>query len=75
MGGLPRVTGDAVLRALRRDGWEVSRTRGSHFMLHHPNRTGRPVVPVHAGAIIAPGTLKAILRDAGMTVERFRDLL
>jgi predicted RNA binding protein YcfA (HicA-like mRNA interferase family) len=64
-----------VLRALERDGWQIARSRGSHFILEHPDRPGRPVVPVHAGSIIAPGTLKAILGDAGMSVERLRELL
>ena len=74
-GRLPRITGSDLMAALKRDGWRVARIRGSHFMLEHPTRAGRPVVPVHSGQILAPGLLKDILSDAGMDVDRLRDLL
>ena len=32
-------------------------------------------VPVHKGKIVPPGTLRAILRDAEISVEEFRKLL
>ncbi|MEA2663562.1 MAG: hypothetical protein QOI11_506, partial [Candidatus Eremiobacteraeota bacterium] len=44
----PVVTGSAVLRALKRVGFVVSRVSGSHHFLAHPD--GRKTsVPVHAG--------------------------
>lgn len=71
---LPRVKGKDLVRALRRVGFEVSRTRGSHVYLKHPD--GRAtVVPLHAGETLGPGLLTAILRDVEMSAEQLRELL
>jgi len=35
----------------------------------------RVTVPVHEGKIVPPGTLRAILRDADISIEEFRGLL
>jgi predicted RNA binding protein YcfA (HicA-like mRNA interferase family) len=72
---MPRVTGADLLRALRRDGWYVARVRGSHHLLNHPSRPGRPNIPVHAGAILDPAILKRILTEVGLTADELRDLL
>lgn len=67
---LPRLTGKAVVAALRKDGFAVIRTRGSHCFLRHAD--GRTtVVPLHAGETIGPGLLSKILRDCDMTGEQF----
>jgi predicted RNA binding protein YcfA (HicA-like mRNA interferase family) len=34
-----------------------------------------PTVPVHAGRDMAPGTLRNILRDTGLTVDELLQLL
>ena len=63
---LPRLPGREVIAALRRAGFEVVRTRGSHHFLRHAD--GRStVVPVHAGETIGPGLLAKILRDCEMS--------
>jgi len=72
---LPRITARELLRALHRAGWYDSRQVGSHLTLRHPDRPGKIVVPVHAGAILKPGLLQGILDDAGMTVDELRDIL
>ena len=74
-GQLPSVTARDVLRALARDGWVEQWTSGSHVILAHPPRVGRPVVPKHAGVTIKDGTLHRILIDAGLTREQFRALI
>jgi predicted RNA binding protein YcfA (HicA-like mRNA interferase family) len=71
----PRLTADELLRALRRDGWEILRQRGSHTILTHSTKPGHPVVAVHAGLIISPKTLAGILADAGLTSDELRELL
>jgi predicted RNA binding protein YcfA (HicA-like mRNA interferase family) len=73
-GKLPAPTGEAVVRALERAGFRVSRVRGSHHVMRHPNGRGT-VVPVHAGETIGPGLLGKILRDCGLDREAFRELL
>ncbi len=72
---LPRVTGREVVRALERAGFVFDRQRGAHVILVHPQRRHRVSVPVHAGQIVKPGTLKGILDDAGLSVEEFIQLL
>lgn len=71
---LPRVKGREVVRALERAGFSVERTRGSHVFLKHSD--GRATaVPVHSGETLGPGLLRAILRDAELTVEQLIELL
>jgi predicted RNA binding protein YcfA (HicA-like mRNA interferase family) len=71
---LPRVSGREVVAALSKVGYEKDRQRGSHIVMRqidHPHR--RITVPDHRE--IATGTLRAIIRQAGLTVEEFSRLL
>ncbi len=72
---LPRITGDEVVRALKRAGFVVDRQRGSHVILVHAQSRRRVSVPVHAGKTVKVGTLSGILDDAGLLVEEFIQLL
>jgi len=75
-GGLPVVSGSRVVRGLTKAGFVLDRIVGSHHVLTSPANPMRTVtVPVHAGRDLKPGTLRAIIRQAGFTVEEFRDLL
>ncbi len=74
MSTLPRVSGREVVRALQEVGYERDRQRGSHIVLRQmvpPHR--RITVPDHKE--VARGTLRAIIRQAGLTVDEFRALL
>jgi predicted RNA binding protein YcfA (HicA-like mRNA interferase family) len=72
---LPVLTADEVVRALERAGFSVHRIKGSHHHLRNPARPrARPVVPIHRGDLPA-GTLRAIIRQAELSVEEFLDLL
>lgn len=75
MGRLPSLTALKVIRALKRAGFVEDRQRGSHLMLIHPATNARTVVPVHAGRTIKEPLLRAILRDAQLTVDEFIHLL
>jgi predicted RNA binding protein YcfA (HicA-like mRNA interferase family) len=71
---LPRVSGREVVRAFARIGYEVDRQRGSHIVLRHrdpPHR--RLVVPDHRE--IAKGTLRKLIREAGLTIDEFSELV
>jgi predicted RNA binding protein YcfA (HicA-like mRNA interferase family) len=71
---LPRVSGREVVKALMKLGYEQDRQRGSHIILRQaaaPHR--RLVVPDHNE--VAKGTLRAIIRQAGLTVDEFKALL
>ena len=74
MSYLPRVSGREVVKALGKIGYEVDRQRSSHIVLRHtapPHR--RLTVPDHDE--IAKGTMRAIIRQAGLTVDEFKRLL
>jgi len=71
---LPRISGREVVKALTRIGYEEDRQRGSHIILRqssYPHR--RITVPDHKE--IAKGTLRAIIREARLTVDEFKALL
>ena len=73
-GRLPAVTPAAVLRALRKAGWELHRQRGSHRILHKEGVQRLLVIPFHVRDM-PKGTLAAILKDAGLTQREFVRLL
>ena len=78
MGGgkLPVLDGRRVVRALERAGFVVDRVVGSHHVMVFPGDATRTVtVPVHSGRGLKPGTLRAVIRQAGYSVEEFRELL
>jgi predicted RNA binding protein YcfA (HicA-like mRNA interferase family) len=71
---LPRVKGKEIVRALEKAGFAVDRSRGSHVFLKHLD--GRATaVPVHSGETLGPGLLRAILRDAELSIDELIDLL
>ena len=74
-GKLPRVEGQDVVRALKRAGFEERGQRGSHVYLKRDSDNKRVTVPVHKGHIVPIGTLRAILRDAHISIDEFRGLL
>ncbi|MBW4677861.1 MAG: type II toxin-antitoxin system HicA family toxin [Desmonostoc geniculatum HA4340-LM1] len=73
MSKLPSLTGQEVITALKKAGFEVTRIRGSHhFLIYSDGR--RTVVPVHSGETIGSGLLAQILRDRQVICEEFRGL-
>ena len=59
---------------LRKDGWDVEASVGSHVQPRHPTKSGKVTVPVHAGDVIGPKLLKSILDQADLTADDFRRL-
>ena len=72
---LPRIPSKEVIRALKRAGFAEWRQRDSHLHLKRLSDNTRVTIPVHRGRTIPPGTLRGIIRDAGLTVEEFVNLL
>jgi predicted RNA binding protein YcfA (HicA-like mRNA interferase family) len=73
-GKLPRVGVAEVIRKLRRAGFVFDRqAKGSHEIWRHPATGRRVVIPNHPGAI-PTGTLRQILRQAGLTPDSFAAL-
>lgn len=75
MSSLPIVSGRQAVSALMRIGYEQVRQRGSHIRLRHPSDPVRRPVTVPDHRELKSGTLRAIIRDAGLTIEQFNDLL
>ena len=74
MSFLPRVSGREIVKAMQKLGYEFDRQRGSHIILRQsvaPHR--RLTVPDHRE--LAKGTLRSILREAGVTAEELKSLL
>jgi predicted RNA binding protein YcfA (HicA-like mRNA interferase family) len=70
---LPVVSGVDAVKAFERAGWTTARQRGSHVVLVKAGEIASLSVPQHRE--IAPGTLRSLLRNAGMSVENFINLL
>lgn len=72
---LIRVSATEAIRALERLGFVQIRQRGSHIILKKQTSEGEVgcVVPLHHQ--LAIGTLRSILRQAGITPEEFMEHL
>jgi predicted RNA binding protein YcfA (HicA-like mRNA interferase family) len=58
-----------LLKLLKKDGWTVARTRGSHRQLRHPTKRGTVTVSGHLNDDVHPKTLKSVLRQSGLEDE------
>jgi len=70
---LPRISGRDCIAALTRVGFTVRRRESSHVVLRRDDPFAQLVVPDHKE--LDRGTLRAILRQAGVSIEQFNDLL
>ena len=71
MGRLAGFTADEVIRKLRQAGFVFDRqAKGSHEIWWNPKTRTRTTVPHHPGDL-PEGTLRAILRQANLSVDEF----
>jgi predicted RNA binding protein YcfA (HicA-like mRNA interferase family) len=71
---LPAVKPKEVIGALEKAGWRVHRQRGSHVSMHKEGVPELVIIPLHSGDL-PKGTLRAIIEDAGLSIEQFLELL
>lgn len=75
MSKVPSLPYTEIVKALERAGWQVVRQRGSHIRLE--KQTGEKVlrltVPAHRP--VKRSTLSHILKQAGLSVDEFLELL
>lgn len=71
MAQLPRLSGREVVRVFESLGWEKTRQSGSHMILVRQGHQATLSVPDHKE--VATGTLRSLIRSAGMTVEEFAE--
>lgn len=55
-----------ALKRLRKDGWILVATRGSHRQFKHPTKRGRVTVAGKLSHELPLGTLNSILKQAGL---------
>ena len=68
------VSGREAVKAFERVGYVVDRQRGSHIQLRQPTSPHRRLtVPDHRE--LGRGLLRALIRDAGLTVDESLALL
>ena len=71
---LPVVSGSEAVKAFGKAGYELDEQHGSHIILRRSDPPHRRLsVPNHKE--LAKGTLRALIREAGLTVEEFAKLL
>ncbi len=69
---LPSLTAKEVIRKLRKAGFVFDRqAKGSHEIWRNPTTKRRTTIPNHPGISIPKGTLKAIIKEAGLTPDEF----
>ena len=71
---LPVLEGQALVVALQKASFQITRQKGSHVRLRHPD--GRVVtVSIHQGKELGRGLLRKILRDAEWSLEDLQKFL
>lgn len=74
MSKLPRTTARKAIRAFGKVGFIVAR-KGKHTILLKEGHRNALAVPEHKGKDLPTGTLRALIKDSGLTIQQFRDLL
>ena len=72
---LPALKPREVLKALKRAGFFVHHTRGSHYYRKHPNKPRLLITLAYHNKDLKRKTLKSILEQADLTAEEFIELL
>jgi len=73
MPALPIISGAEAVRGFSNDGWIAVRQRGSHIIMVKDGSHASLSVPNHRE--LARGTLRSLIRDAGLTTDEFIELL
>jgi predicted RNA binding protein YcfA (HicA-like mRNA interferase family) len=71
-GKLPALKPKRVIKALERGGFQIRRITGSHYILKKERHI--VTVPYH-NTDLKRGTLASIIKQAGLTIDEFLDLL
>jgi len=72
---LPSLKARDVIKKLRKAGFEFDRqAKGSHEIWYNPSTRRRTTVPNHPGTDLPKGTVKAIMKQAGLSLKEFLDL-
>ena len=72
---LPVISGEKLIKTLRKRGFSVVRQKGSHVRLKYKTieKTRKLTIPLHD--LLKKGTLAKILKEAGVSREELLDLM
>jgi predicted RNA binding protein YcfA (HicA-like mRNA interferase family) len=73
MAALPSVGYRKVVKAFEAFGWKIARQRKSHVIMTKEGQIATLSVPAHNP--VAKGTLRSLIRNAGLTIEEFVNAL
>ena len=73
MGRLGNISGKEAVKAFQKDGWQPIGQVGSHAVMVKPDMRVNLSIPQHKE--LSVGTLRALIRNAGLTVEQFLEFL
>lgn len=73
MGRLANIPGKEAVKAFQKAGWQTIGQVGSHLVMVKPGVKANLSIPQHKE--LSVGTLRALIRHAGLTVEEFLGLL
>lgn len=73
MGRLANISGKQAVKAFQKAGWQVRGQVGSHVVMTKPDASANLSIPQHKE--LSVGTLRALIRNAGLTVEEFLEHL
>ena len=73
MSKLPQISGKECIKALEKAGFFVKRQKGSHIILCRNEPFAEVVIPNHK--TLDKGTLRAIIRQVDLDVDKFIKLL
>jgi len=74
LSGLPVISAKELISIIKKMGYEIDHQTGSHIILRNKQTPFRRLtIPNHKE--IAKGTLRAIIRESGLTLEEFLNLL
>jgi predicted RNA binding protein YcfA (HicA-like mRNA interferase family) len=73
VGKLANIPGKDAVKAFQKAGWEVRGQVGSHLVLTKEGVRKNLTIPQHPE--LAPGTLRGLIRTAGISVDEFLELL
>ena len=73
MGKLGNISGKEAVKAFQKADWQVVGQVGSHVVMSKPGIRVNLSIPQHKE--LSVGTLRALIRNAGLTVDEFLQLL
>jgi predicted RNA binding protein YcfA (HicA-like mRNA interferase family) len=73
MGKLANISGKEAVKAFKKVGWQSLGQVGSHLVMIKPGVRVNLSIPQHKE--LSVGTIRALIRNAGITVDEFLELL